>query len=60
MSSESFKLLNLRTLKWRPFEIFAKLNGKDILLAVFGKFVEYQSNVLTEIHNLDKIVVVNL
>ena len=40
-----------RTIKWRPFEIFAKLNGKDILLAVFDKFAEYQSNVLTEMHN---------
>ena len=39
------------TVKWRPFEIFAKLNGINILLAVFAKVWECQSNVLTEIHN---------
>ena len=51
VSGESFKFFDPQTIKWPPFEIFAKLNGKDILLAVFDKFVEYQSNVLTEMHN---------
>ena len=48
---ESFKFFDPWTLKWQPFEIFAELNGKFILLAVFAKFVEYQTNLLTEIHN---------
>ena len=51
VSGESFKFFDPRTLNWRPFEIFAKLNGKDILLEVFAKFAEYQSNVLIEMHN---------
>ena len=53
MSGESFKFFDQRTLKWRLFEFFAKLNGKDILLAVFAKFVKYQSNFLTEMDNFD-------
>ena len=28
--------------------LFAKFNGKNILLTVFAKFTEYQSKVLTE------------
>ena len=51
MSDENFKFFDPQTIKWQPFEIFAKLNGKDILLAVFDKFAEYQSNILTEMHN---------
>ena len=33
------------------FEVFATLNGKDILLASFAKFREYQSCYLTEMDN---------
>ena len=51
VSGEGFKSFDPRTVKWRLFEIFAKLNGKYILLAVFAKFVEYQNTVLTEMHN---------
>ena len=51
VSGESFKFFDPQTIKWEPFQFFAKLNGKDILLAVFDKFAEYQSNVLTEMHN---------
>ena len=51
VSGENFKFFDPGTLKWRSFEIFAKLNGKDILLEVFAKFAEYQSNVLIEMHN---------
>ena len=51
VSGESFKFFDPRTLNWRPFEIFAKLNGKDILLEVFAKFAKYQSKVLIEMHN---------
>ena len=47
VSAESFKFFDRRTIKWWPLEIFAKLNGKDI----FDKFAEYQSNILTEMHN---------
>ena len=50
MFDESFKFFDPQTLKWQLFEIFAKLKGKDILLAVFDKFVEYQSNDLTEMY----------
>ena len=59
VSDESFKFFDPRIVKWRPFGVLAKLNGKDILLAVFAKFVEYQSNVLTEIHNSEEIIVAN-
>ena len=31
--------------------LFAKFNGKNILLTVFAKFTEYQSKVLTEMPN---------
>ena len=51
VSDESFKCFGRRTIKWEPFEIFAKLNRKDILLAVFDKFAEHQGNALTEVHN---------
>ena len=51
VSAESCKFFDPRTVKWRPFEIFPKLNGKDILLAASAKSVEYQSNILTEMHN---------
>ena len=51
VSGESFKFFDPQTRKWEPFEIFTKLNRKDILLAVFDKFAEYQSNALTEMHN---------
>ena len=52
VAGKSFKNFDPRTVKWRPFEIFGKLDGRDTLLAVFAKFAEYQSNVLSEIHNL--------
>ena len=42
VTGESFMFFDPRTLKWRPFEIFAKLNGKNILFADFAKFAEYQ------------------
>ena len=57
MSGESFNFLDPRTVKWRPFETFAKLNGKDIVLAVFCRFSEYHSNVLTEMHNFGYFIV---
>ena len=59
MSGERLKFFDPRIIKLRLYEIFAKLNGKDILLAVFDKFVEYQSNVLIEMHNFDQIIVAN-
>ena len=46
MSGESFMFFDSQTLKLCLFEIFAKLNGKDILLVVFAKFALYQSNIL--------------
>ena len=51
LPGDSVKFFDPKTVEWRPFEIFAKSNGKDILLAVFSKFVEYQSNILTDMHN---------
>ena len=51
LSGESVKFFDPQTVEWRPFEIFAKLNGKDILLAVFSMFVEYQNNILSDMHN---------
>ena len=51
VSGESFKFFDTRTLKLRSFAIFVKLNRNDISLAVSAKFAEYQSNVLTEMHN---------
>ena len=51
VSGESFKFFDKRTLKLRSFAIFVKLNRNDISLAVSAKFAEYQSNVLTEMHN---------
>ena len=37
MSGKSFKISDPVIIKWRPFEIFVKLNGKDILLAFCAK-----------------------
>ena len=51
LPGESVTSFDPKTVEWRPLEIFAKLNGKDILLAVFSKFVKYQSNILTDMHN---------
>ena len=53
VSGESFKFLDPLTGKWWPFEIFAKLDRKDILSAVFAKFRNDQGCVLTEIHNFN-------
>ena len=53
VSGESFTFFDPQTVEWRSFEIFATLNGKKILLAVFAQFAEYQSNVLSEMHNFD-------
>ena len=53
VSAESFSFFDPRLVKWRSFEIISKLNGKDILLAVFARFAEYQSNILTDMNNFD-------
>ena len=39
--------------KWWPFKTFAKLNRKDILSAIFGKFRNDQSYLLTGMHYFD-------
>ena len=47
------KFFDTGTVKWRPSKIFAKLTGKGILWATFGKFREYESFLLTVVHNFD-------
>ena len=42
-----------------PFEVFAKLNGKHLLMANIFKFHEYQTFCLMKMHNMSKIWFVN-
>lgn len=53
MLSGSFKFFDERNVKLQSLRIFANLNGKDILWAIFGKLIDYESCFLTGIHNLD-------
>ena len=47
------KFLDTGTVKWQPSEIFARLTGKGILWATFGKFRKYESFLLIVVHNFD-------
>ena len=50
VSGRSFKISDLVTVKWRPFEIFSKLNGK-LLLAFWATFRKSKTCVFNEMHN---------
>ena len=55
MSPEGVKFFEALATKWRPFKIFAKLNGNHILLANIFKLHKYLTFGLTEMHNMRKI-----
>ena len=51
VSGRSFKIFGSVTVKWQPFEIFVKLNGKDILLAFCAKLKKSKTCVFTDMYN---------
>ena len=51
VSGRRFKIFDPLTLKWRPFEIFIKLSGKDILLAFSITFKKSKTCVFMEMYN---------
>ena len=46
MSGKSLKFFGPPTTKWRPFKIFMKVNGSDLLMAKIFKLHKYQTFVL--------------
>ena len=52
---ETFKFFDPATTKWRPCKFLAKLNGNHILMANFSKLRKYQTFVLIELRNWNKV-----
>ena len=55
--SSQKKLLSLKifvppTTKWRPYKVFAKLNGNHLLMANIFKFHKYQTFGLMKMYNM--------
>ena len=51
VSGRSFKIFDQVSVKWRPLEIFVKLNGEDILLAFSAKFKKSKTCDFTKMYN---------
>ena len=53
VSGRSFKIFGSVTVKWRPVEMFVKLNGKDLFFVPCANFRKSKTCIFTEIYNFD-------